>query len=446
MKKQRLVAWLLCAATMACLVTTGAAEDTQGTQATDASEKERQAHASEEEAINALDSGNPLFFVGGSGEEEGVVDNGDTDIDIGLLKDKEDLGSTETGKARVFVEDARLRAEPSKEAEELTQLAEGTTVEVVALEGEWYRTKFGIMDGFVHQSCLFVIGDDGRNGTILHDGTVMRESPDAASAEVSVLSCGNGVQVTDFEPGWYAVTYAGKSGYVAKEEISVTNAFSGETDVRILKKGMSGQAVVKAQEELIKRGFLIGTASGTYDDATVEAVKTFQKAADTSADGVAGGQTLASLYGDNDIILTISEKSQVKGRVEMTEWSEVNKIIPRGAEYTVIDVKTGKSWKERRLYGHNHIDSEPLTQADTDTMKSVYGGYWSWDRRAVWVVYGNRVFAASINGMPHGGQSITSNGFNGHHCIHFYKSKTHCGNKQCPIHQAMVLAAYREGN
>ena len=130
----------------------------------------------------------------------------------------------------------------------------------------------------------------------------------------------------------------------------------------------------------------------------------------------------------------------------MTEWSEVNKIIPRGAEYTVIDVKTGKSWKERRLYGHNHIDSEPLTQADTDTMKSVYGGYWSWDRRAVWVVYGNRVFAASINGMPHGGQSITSNGFNGHHCIHFYKSKTHCGNKQCPIHQAMVLAAYREGN
>ena len=82
MKKQRLVAWLLCAATMACLVTTGAAEDTQGTQATDASEKERQAHASEEEAINALDSGNPLFFVGGSGEEEGVVDNGDTDIDM----------------------------------------------------------------------------------------------------------------------------------------------------------------------------------------------------------------------------------------------------------------------------------------------------------------------------------------------------------------------------
>ena len=101
-----------------------------------------------------------LVFVGGSGEEEGVVDNGDTDIDIGLLKYKEDLGSTETGKARVFVEDARLRAEPSKEAEELTQLAEGTTVEVVALEGEWYRTKFGIMDGFVHQSCLFVIVDD----------------------------------------------------------------------------------------------------------------------------------------------------------------------------------------------------------------------------------------------------------------------------------------------
>lgn len=446
MKKQRLLALLLSTATVAGLFATGAATD-QSTAATDASEKERQVHASEEEAINALNSGNPLFFVGGSGEEEGVVENGDTDIDIGLLKDKDDseLATSENGKARVYVDGAKLREQPSMQAEELTQLTIGTTVEVVTLEGEWYRTKFGIMDGFVHQSCLFVVGDEGRNGTILHDNTPLREKAEANAAEVSKLSCGNGVKVTDFTPGWYQVSYGGKSGYVAKDQISVTNAFTGETEVRILKKGMSGQAVVKAQNELIKRGFMTGAASGNYDAATEEAVKAFQKAAKTDADGVAGGQTLASLYGDNNIVLTISEKSQVKGRVEMTEWSEVNKIIPRGAEYTIIDVKTGKSWRERRLYGHNHIDSEPLTKKDTDIMKSVYGGKWSWARRAVWVVYKNRVFAASINGMPHAGQSITNNGFNGHHCIHFYKSKTHCGNKQCPVHQAMVLAAYRAG-
>lgn len=438
MKKQRLAAFLLSAMLTTCSFVTSAAAEGEATDVPAPTPT-----ANEEEAGNALDSGNPLFF-GGSEEDEGVVDNGDTDIDIGLLKDS-DEATTENGKARVYVNEAKMREQPSLEAAVLTQLTEGTTVDVVTLEGEWYRTKFGIIDGFVHQSCLFVVGDAGRNGTILHDGTALREQADGASAEVAQLACGNGVQVTDFQPGWYQVTYGGKTGYVAKEQVSVTNAFSGETEVRVLKSGMSGQAVIKAQNELIKRGFMTGAASGTYDDATVAAVKTFQKAAGTSADGVAGGQTLASLYGDNNIVLTISEKSQVKGKVEMIEWSEVNKLIPRGAEYTVIDVKTGKSWRDRRLYGHNHIDSEPLTKKDTETMKSVYGGKWSWDRRAVWVVYKNRVFAASINGMPHGYYQIKDNGMNGQYCIHFYKSKTHGGNKQCPMHQAMVLAAYRAG-
>ena len=119
MKKQRLLALLLSTATVAGLFATGAATD-QSTTAADASEKERQVHASEEEAINALNSGNPLFFVGGSGEEEGVVENGDTDIDIGLLKDKDDseLATSENGKARVYVDGAKLREQPSMQAEE----------------------------------------------------------------------------------------------------------------------------------------------------------------------------------------------------------------------------------------------------------------------------------------------------------------------------------------
>jgi len=30
-----------------------------------------------------------------------------------------------------------------------------------------------------------------------------------------------------------------------------------------------------------------------------------------------------------------------------------------------------------------------------------------------------------MNGMPHGTATISNNGFDGHFCIHFYKSKTH---------------------
>ena len=58
-------------------------------------------------------------------------------------------------------------------------------------------------------------------------------------------------------------------------------------------------------------------------------------------------------------------------------------------------------------------------------MKSIYGGSWSWDRRAILVKYDGHVYAASMNGMPHEDDTISDNDFDGHFCIHFTGSKTH---------------------
>ena len=72
-------------------------------------------------------------------------------------------------------------------------------------------------------------------------------------------------------------------------------------------------------------------------------------------------------------------------------------------------METGLTWRERRNGGTNHADCQPLTAADTAAMKKAYGGTWSWNRRAVFVTINGTNYAASINGMPHGGQSITDN-------------------------------------
>ena len=67
-------------------------------------------------------------------------------------------------------------------------------------------------------------------------------------------------------------------------------------------------------------------------------------------------------------------------------------------------------------------------------MKSIYG-HWSWKRRPVLVKYNGHVYAASMNGMPHGTQTISGNNFDGHFCIHFYGSKTHGSKKVDAMHQ-----------
>ncbi|MGE5630331.1 MAG: LysM peptidoglycan-binding domain-containing protein [Caulobacteraceae bacterium] len=140
-----------------------------------------------------------------------------------------------------------------------------------------------------------------------------------------------------------------------------------------------------------------------------------------------------------------SGSSALKG--EYLDWfKEVQYIFENGDIATVTDVDTGKSFKVKRLYGRNHADSEPLTAEDTKIMKSIYGS-WSWDRRAIVVTMtdkktGNEInVAASMNGMPHGGQSIKNNNFNGQFCIHFKGSRTHSGNRLDSGHQAAVRKA-----
>lgn len=126
---------------------------------------------------------------------------------------------------------------------------------------------------------------------------------------------------------------------------------------------------------------------------------------------------------------------------EYLDWfGVVDGIFKNGDIATVTDFDTRKAFKVRRLYGSSHADVEPLTAEDTAIMKSIYGE-WSWDRRAIIVSVNGHHIAASMNGMPHGGEEIKDNDFDGQFCIHFKGSKTHTGDKVDPDHQAAVRKA-----
>lgn len=127
---------------------------------------------------------------------------------------------------------------------------------------------------------------------------------------------------------------------------------------------------------------------------------------------------------------------------ELLGWPEVNILFPRGATGTIRDLATGREFKIYRLFGSNHADCEPLTADDTRIMKEIFGGQWTWNRRAALLIYNGKVIACSMNGMPHGrSQHITNNNFNGHFCVHFFNSKTHSKKRVDPLHQAAVRKA-----
>ncbi|MCL1986809.1 MAG: SH3 domain-containing protein [Firmicutes bacterium] len=131
--------------------------------------------------------------------------------------------------------------------------------------------------------------------------------------------------------------------------------------------------------------------------------------------------------------------------VELVSWWDAkNNLIRTRVPLHITDVGTGITFWVESFSNGNHADVVTLTTADTDALRRAFGGRWSWDTRAILVTVDGRTYAASISGMPHGGNGGNfSNGVNGQFCIHFLESRTHNGNRSHEReHQASVLEAF----
>jgi peptidoglycan hydrolase-like protein with peptidoglycan-binding domain len=263
----------------------------------------------------------------------------------------------------------------------------------------------------------------------------------------------------------------------------------GAADGLLLQIGVKGKLVREVQSYLYQLKYMRKAPTGYYGLSTAEAVQSFQLEYHLEADGkvhqdtldmliiavkerndvvqytVAAGDTLPEIAakfntsiaqimvnnslhnnqiteGQTLLIPTgdfrkITSRGGIRG-IQEIPWSIVNKLWNVGEIVKVIDVQTGKSFQAKRYGGVYHADTEPLTKQDTEIMKEIYGGRWSWDRRAVVIKCHNLYISASMNGMPHGGETIHNNGFQGQFCIHFLGSRVHISGKVDTTHQQMV--------
>lgn len=151
-----------------------------------------------------------------------------------------------------------------------------------------------------------------------------------------------------------------------------------------------------------------------------------------------------------EILLSSGTKSELEKSVETVEkkhygellpWESMQKKFSRMSYARIIDLETGDDFWVQRRAGSRHADVQPLTKADTVTMKRIYQGEWSWRRRAILVSLDGKNYAASMHGMPHGAGAIRGNDFPGHFCVHFLGSSTHKRSEPDPSHSLMILKA-----
>ncbi len=306
-------------------------------------------------------------------------------------------------------------------------------------------------------------------GYVISTGLYIRRSASATSEILRCADNGEKLIILREEGDWYYVKYNSVvSGYAAKKFISLkkpstsTSSTSDNTKPVVAAKteslpskisdlgdapattkvGDRGNHVKKLQQALKIIGYYSGSCDSIFGEGTETAVKKFQKSKGLSQDGIAGKVTINLLFGERAANDDGNDTSGNGSKTEKPDWYKGgSSSIPRGSFFIVKDIRSGVTFKAKHLFGANHLDAEPATKEDTAKLLRIYGGNWSWSRRPVLLSYNGHVLAASMNGMPHGEESIYDNNFEGQFCIHFLNSKTHGSAKVDPDHQACVNEA-----
>jgi len=165
----------------------------------------------------------------------------------------------------------------------------------------------------------------GTGGAIASDGTIrfgeyrfatvqtesggelnLRKGPGTSYGKAAEIPNGSRIVVRAINGSWCNVYWGDKVGYVDKKYLIIDAGRGDYVDLstkydtailtRTLKSGYSGEDVLLVQTRLKELNFL-ASVTGTYDTATVNAVKAFQKQHSLEVDGLAGTQTFKILFG-----------------------------------------------------------------------------------------------------------------------------------------------------
>lgn len=371
----------------------------------------------------------------------------------------------ETG--TVTASSLNVRAKASSDSNVVGVLREGDKVTIKESSGNWYKVTGNGKTGYVYKKYIRI---SSGSSSSQNSSSSKKNSSQSSSSNGTCAPGDKGDAVRKVQKRLIALGYLsggadGDYGNATKKAVIAfqkNNGLSqtGKVNSSTLSKlnssgakkasagssssssdgtcgpGDNGEAVRKVQRRLIALGYLNGSADGDYGGMTKKAVTAFQKNNGLSQTGRVNSSTLTKLNSSS-----AKKASQNAAGTERLDWFHGgSNTIPKGATFKVKDIRTGKVFTCKRWSGYNHVDAEPLTKSDTNTMLSVYG-HWSWKRRPVLVKYNGHVYAASMNGMPHGTSTISGNGFDGHFCIHFYGSKTHGSGKVDDAHQNCVATA-----
>ena len=237
-------------------------------------------------------------------------------------------------------------------------------------------------------------------------------------------------------------------------ELSPTPAGTSGSSSVVYQYKSVGEAVVRIQIRMRDLGFFMYKPTGSFQSMTVDSAIEFQKKQTDSngnpiyTDGAIGPQSLAILFSNRanraDITVDIpfgSTQSQLSVIGELVSWVNIKSQLVVGSVYTIVDCYTGTEFNMIFTGGENHAEMECVTAEGSGIYKELFGGEFNYSKRPVCIKLGSRLIAASLQGEPHGTDTVSNNACEGHSCLYFEGSSSHVGSLPDVEHASQVCKA-----
>lgn len=331
-----------------------------------------------------------------------------------------------------------LRSGPTVDSGIVRAVGVGANVEMIEHDpAGWSNVKVNGTVGYIRSDFLKFPTGSAPVTFKTTDGVNFRSGPSTDSTVIRALGVGTSVAVLEHDPaGWSKAKIDDKTGYIRSDFLAWSNNHSSQQSAST---PAAAAAAAPPQSTMFYRtttgvNFRTGPSTESsvirlLDPGVIVGMLEYSP----------GGWSKVSV--DQTVGYVKTEFLRVVGDgVELLEWSAAKDIVPKGVPIRVVDVRTGVSYNIKCFSKGKHADVEPITKADTDAIFESRNGVWAWDPRPVWVTIGERTIAASLNGKPHAGSTISGNGMNGHLCLHFNGTVTNSKTYQRDLNNAVMEA------
>ena len=162
------------------------------------------------------------------------------------------------GAGTVTADALRLRSTPAAEGEILATVSSGTSVVVLnEAEDGWYKVNYNSVEGYMSGEYLDVATKaetDLGYGKVDDDGSTLNMRAGASTSFDSLCSIPSGtvLELEGVYEGWYKVTYAGNTGYVSSDYITIT------TEPTTASSSALGEQIVALAKQYLGTPYVLG--------------------------------------------------------------------------------------------------------------------------------------------------------------------------------------------